>query len=530
MSTLLQHLDDLVLVLRKDFGEAVGALGEIVLCRARETAVDQTLRVVHLGAQGQHLARLLGNGDGVTRQHLHLQTQRLGLGDSARRILARRVEHGHHAQQLPVLVAFLDSNTERTETAACKVISLLGEQFALFLGAARQVEHRLGRTLGTRVGDAALLHLGNDTLRDRVERRELLGGPALLENVTRLRIPLKCEDGNLVNGVQRLDVVRRGESGNGHHPRLIDALHAVRFTDGKLVGRQCTGLVRAEDVDASQRLDGRELLHDGLFLGEIGSADGESGGGDDGQTDRHTNNEEDENVVKQVDRRVFRSRNLKATEETTNPGSDDPADDENQQRGTDIVHDGLEMALVLGALDETGGAADKRAMSDLRADGVRLATLAARGVEESVAHVFIDGERLTRDSRLVSSNNREAVVFLFWILVVARFLVVLLSVVGILVFEALPLLEALLLIVITDEGRIAWNDLAFFNNDDITRDDFTSENVVFGATANDSGFHGDVTLERSHHVGSLLLLVPTDNSVEHEDTNDDTEINPLKSN
>lgn len=66
VTTLLQHLDDLVLVFGEDFGETVGALDEVVLGGTGETAVDELGRVVDLGTESKHLASLLGNGNSVT--------------------------------------------------------------------------------------------------------------------------------------------------------------------------------------------------------------------------------------------------------------------------------------------------------------------------------------------------------------------------------------------------------------------------------------------------------------------------------
>ena len=36
-----------------------------------------------------------------------------------------------------------------------------------------------------------------------------------------------------------------------------------------------------------------------------------------------------------------------------------------------------------------------------------------------------------------------------------------------------------------------------------------------------------LTLQTSNDIGSLFFLIPTDNSVKHEDTDNDTEINPI---
>lgn len=55
-ASLLQHLDDLVLVLGEDFGKPVGACNEVVLEGSGETAVEQFLRVVNLCTHTKHLA------------------------------------------------------------------------------------------------------------------------------------------------------------------------------------------------------------------------------------------------------------------------------------------------------------------------------------------------------------------------------------------------------------------------------------------------------------------------------------------
>lgn len=61
----------------------------------------------------------------------------------------------------------------------------------------------------------------------------------------------------------------------------------------------------------------------------------------------------------------------------------------------------------------------------------------------------------------------------------------------------------------------------------VTGDDFTSENGNLGTIANDGRPHGDITLERSDDIGSLLFLIPADESVEKKDTADNTEIDPV---
>lgn len=60
----------------------------------------------------------------------------------------------------------------------------------------------------------------------------------------------------------------------------------------------------------------------------------------------------------------------------------------------------------------------------------------------------------------------------------------------------------------------------------ITGYDLSREDLLFLTVTDNSSLHGDITLERSDDIGGLLLLVPTDNSVEHKNTDNNTEIDP----
>ena len=47
------------------------------------------------------------------------------------------------------------------------------------------------------------------------------------------------------------------------------------------------------------------------------------------------------------------------------------------------------------------------------------------------------------------------------------------------------------------------------------------------AVTDNESTHSNITLQRSHDIGSLLLLVPTDESVKQKNTTDNTEIDPV---
>jgi len=61
----------------------------------------------------------------------------------------------------------------------------------------------------------------------------------------------------------------------------------------------------------------------------------------------------------------------------------------------------------------------------------------------------------------------------------------------------------------------------------VTRDQLTGEETVFLTTTNSDSLHGNITLERSDDIGGLLLLVPTNSSVQHKNTDNNTEIDPV---
>jgi hypothetical protein len=269
VTTLLQHLDDLVLVFGEDFGETVGALDKVVLGGTSKTAVDELGRVVDLGTESKHLASLLGDGNSVTtvrmlavkrevkaleylRQHLDGDTELLSLDDGLGGILTGRVEHRHETKEDPVTVVLLVSDTERAETTASELSSLLLVEAGSLLVAVGEVDNGLGGTLGADILVTSHVADGSDTLGDGVEGSELLSLPAHVEDLASLGVATDGENGNLVNGVERLEVVGRGESSDSHHPVDILALSDVRLAERELVGSKSTGLVRAENIDTSK--------------------------------------------------------------------------------------------------------------------------------------------------------------------------------------------------------------------------------------------------------------------------------------
>ncbi|KAI6753374.1 hypothetical protein HG531_005543 [Fusarium graminearum] len=173
MASLLKHLNDSVLVLGKDFGKTISAFDKVVLHTSSQATMDETIRVVDLGAQRQHLAGFLGNGDGISCKHLDGNTEMSSLDDSLSGILTGRVEHGKQSQKNPVAVILLVSNTKRAETATSKVLGLLSVEFAeMFRSGSEKLQNSLGSTLCTDVFVLTEAAYGGDSLGDGVERRE----------------------------------------------------------------------------------------------------------------------------------------------------------------------------------------------------------------------------------------------------------------------------------------------------------------------------------------------------------------------
>lgn len=466
VTTLLEHLDDTVLVLGENLSETISTLNEVVGDGTSKATVDELLRVVDLGTEGKHLAGFLGNGNSVTSQHLDGNTELGSLKNGLGGILTRGVEHGQETKENPVLIVLLVADTQRSETTASELTILLTVDGGEILSGVGKLEDGLGSTLGADELVLAETALSSDTLGDGVEGSELVGDPALLKDLTSLGVTLEGKNGDLVNGVEGLEVVGRSKSSDSHHPVDILALNDEGITDGELVGSESTGLVRAENVDTSERLDGSELLDDSLLLGEVGGTDSQGGGGDDGQTDGNTNDEENKGVVEQVLGAGL--GNLEVVEETTNPGSENPEHDENEQGGTNVVHDSLEVTLVLGTLNEIGSLTDERVAGSSSDNGIGLSTLAASGVVGDITEVLVDGERLTSDGGLVNGNKGSGTVGDQSALLVFLLVVLLLVVTAAklaLSAELLEDLEVLRTGVVANQENIRGNGVTFLDNE-----------------------------------------------------------------
>lgn len=155
-------------------------------------------------------------------------------------------------------------------------------------------------------------------------------------------------------------------------------------------------------------------------------------------------------------------------EETTNPGSENPEHDENEQGGTNVVHDSLEVTLVLGTLNEIGSLTDERVAGSSSDDGIGLSTLAASGVVGDITEVLVDGERLTSHGGLIDGKEGSSTVggqsgLLLFLLVVLSLVVRAAKLA--LSAELLEDLELLRTSVVANQKNIGGNGVTFLNNE-----------------------------------------------------------------
>ncbi len=100
-----------------------------------------------------------------------------------------------------------------------------------------------------------------------------------LDTVTGDGSVLESADNGSVDGI----LVLGSRSVGGESDDVVD-VGPVRVeldelgVDGKLVGGEGTGLVRAENVDTGELFDGSDTGNNGLVLGELLSTDGKSDG------------------------------------------------------------------------------------------------------------------------------------------------------------------------------------------------------------------------------------------------------------
>ncbi len=308
MAETLEALDDLVLVLGEDSSETVGIHDHLVersVLAARGGSVLEHLGGVHVVAQSKTAASFLSDSELISSDHLDTNAKSDGVVDRLLGIVARRVVDGEKTNELEsitlsleiVTVKFLVGNSESTKTTGGVLLDVLLKLVLDFLGLVARAEfdddtsHTLSDTLELASGLLAVGDLG--TLVDGVKRLEVeeldssTGASSIAEGSNDRSI-----DGVLVLGTRSVG----GEKNDILSGEGAVGLDGIAI-DGKLVGGQSTGLVRAQDGDTSKFLDSGDTGDDGLVLGELLSTDGEGDGQDSGHGNGDTTDQEDQDVV-----------------------------------------------------------------------------------------------------------------------------------------------------------------------------------------------------------------------------------------
>lgn len=488
VATLLKNLDDVVLVLGEDLSETIGSLDEVIDLGTRHltTATEtKTLSVVDVRSETELAGSLTSDTDGVTSQHLDGQTKSLGFVDGTGGIVTRRVRARHDTEDLPRVISALAGNTKRTETTGSKLgdlvlvglIDIGGDGVVLFDGLEDEERSSLDAddALALRRLDDGLDLLGDGV--EGVEVEDLVLG----EDVLCAWVVLERLQESLVNGIDTLLLAGGSETGSKHEILGVNASNAVGLCERELVLGEGTGLVGAKDFDTSERLDGGELLNNGLLLGEVSGTDSHGGGDDSWETDGDTNDGDGEGELED-------GHDAVGSVERGDPNDEESDNDENQQNGTDAVEHLREVTSAGGGRgDERSSATDEGRVTGGSDDHEGLTTLDGRGSVAGVALVLVDSKGLTSDGGLI---DLEEAVF-------------------------------------GDETTIGGDDGAFLDLEDITGDDFRSFNLSELAVTEDGSLESERLLQFLDNGTSLVFLDETDSCVKQQEGANDTEINPI---
>ncbi|CAH0059372.1 unnamed protein product [Clonostachys solani] len=470
VTTLLENLNDGVLVLGENFSETIGSLNEIVNLgtgHVTTTTKTETLSVVDVGTKTELAGSLTGNTDGVTSQHLDGETETLGFVDSAGSVVTRGVRARHDTENLPSTLTTLAGNTERTETTGGKLsnavlvglVNVLGDGVVL-------LDSLENEERGTLDADDALtlgrLNNSLDLLRDGVEGVEL-ENLVLGQNALGTGVELEGLEESLVDSVDTLLLAGSGQASSEHQVIGLNTLDGEGLGERQLVLGQGTGLVGAENLNTSKGLNGRKLLDDSLLLGEVGSTDSHGGGDDSGKTNGDTDNGDTED-------------------------DEEGGDNEDQENGTNAVENLSEVtSATSGSGNESSGTTDKGVVTSGSNDDEGLTTLDSGGREALITLVLVDSERFTSKSGLIDLEEGT----------------------------------------LGDDATVSGDNGTIINLEDITGNDFVGLNLLQGTITEDSGLESESLLEFVDDRTGLVFLEETDTGVKEQETANNTEINPI---
>jgi hypothetical protein len=488
VTTLLKNLDDIVLVLWEDLSETIGSLNEIVDLRTwhlTSSTETELLSVVDVGTETELAGSFTSNTDGITSQHLDRETESLGFIDSLCGIVTWGIRARHNTENFPMTFTASASNTKGTETTSSELSDLvlvIGSNLfwdrMIFLNSAENEERSTLDANDT----LALWRLdnGGNLLGDGIEWVEL---EDLVLGEDRLGAWVVTEglEESLVDGIETLLLARSGQTGSKHEVLGINTLDGVWLSERKLVLGKSTGLVRAENFDTSEGLNGGKLLDNSLLLGQVGSTDSHGGGNDSWETDWDTNDGDGEGEAEDLDNTV-------RAVERGDPDDQESCDDEGKEDSTNAVQDLSEMSRASGSLvDESSGTTDESVVTSRGNDHEALTTLDRGGSIAGVSLVLVNSKRFTSDGRLIDLEE---------------------SILG-------------------NDTTVSWNNGTLLELEDITGNDLRSINLEETAITEDNSLKSQSLLQFVDNRTSLVFLDETNTSVEQEETANNTEIDPV---
>jgi hypothetical protein len=488
VTTLLENLDDVVLVLGENLSETIGSLNEIVDLRSRHfTAASKTktFSVIDVGTETKLAGSFTSNTDGITSQHLDGQTESLGFVDSAGGIVTRGVRAGHDTENLPRAVTTLASDTERTETTGGKLSDLVlvglidsfGDRVIFLNGLENEKRGALDTDDALSLGR---LDEGLDLLGDGIEGVEV-DDLVLGEDRLGAGVELEGLEEGLVNGVNTLLLAGGSQTSSQHEIFRLDTGDSVRLGERELVLGERTSLVGAEDFDTSEGLDGAELLDDSLLLGEVCGADSHGGGNDSGETDGNTNDSNGEGELQD-------GNDVVGAIEGADPDDQESEDDQDQENRTNAVEDLSEVTSSAGSRGDEGcSATDEGGVTGGSDNDESLTTLDGGGSIDGITLVLVGGKRFTSDGGLIDLEES----------------------------------------VFCDNATVGGDDGTFFDLEDITRHDFRGFDFGESTVTENGGLESESLLELVDDVTGLEFLDETDTGVEQKQGTNDTEIDPI---
>eukprot|EP00037_Helgoeca_nana_P013829 m.127716 g.127716 ORF g.127716 m.127716 type:complete len:759 (-) comp22251_c0_seq1:40-2316(-) len=487
VALLLEQRHNVKLVLWEDLGKAVAVLDQL-----HQTSLGKLERVrLHdLVAHSKPTARLLGDELVIARDHLDRRAvPDRGLNDNLR-VVPRWVEERHHAHEVPLVANHL-GDSHRPKPLARKHDHRLHHLVRDLIRIVRQLDNDLRRTLchldhlAVRAFHRRLGPLDDWVKRQKVELLEREQTGLIFYRVTAHFI-----DGVGVNGFRSKRCLE-------DHVLPVKVGKHVRSVDGKHVLGESTSFVRAQRGHAGELFDGRELGDDSVGLRHLPCTNRHGCRHNHWSGDRNGCNHEDHKVRDDLASLAlgaaldFVSAVLALVQRRRGGDLDNDEQDVHEQgkreeEERDAVHDDLHLSLGLDRLDQRDSLAHLSLLANVHDEHVLLSPLDHSARVACVPWVLLHRERLASQARLVKITG--------------------------------PAIA---------QSSIGWNDVADFQDDEVTRDEFSGRQPLPFAVPFAVAHGCQRSLQRLDRVTSLERLVEAERRVERVEEEYHSAISPV---